>query len=570
MKKIFFFLFLFFLPMISNASNRYEVEDYKIEAFVEENGNLKVNEFIVLNGNVESFYKNIYYRNSRYIEKDPYDFTHDGIHNGTGLENIRVSYLELKKDEIFSLDRVNEFEPLQRIYYEEDKTDREYVESSHQDGKTLKLFYQQNDARVVFFFTYEILDVVVTHQDISEIYWTFINSEFQSNIENLQIKIYLPHQSNADYLKAWIHGDLLGQIHFDKNQIITASMKKIAKETGIHLRITFDSSVLKDSKKETDVLAFEKISDLEEKKIQEEHAMDKKNRKITDIIVLISETYLSFLFLWWIYVYFRFDREYKKPHIELGKTKIIQDYSIEVVDAFLNNEVTYKAFLCSFLNLIYKKNIRLSFWHRRKDNYEFILDHREGTTHTEDVLLDLLFEKIGKKNKFTLNEFKRFVEEKPNMFQKNYWTWQNCVEKDLLREKFYEQNGQPIISSIFLLLFSFFLLFANIYFGTNLVFPWIVFFFACSFFFYSMFIKKRSKKGNHDYYSWLLFQEFLDKIDNEEIEEENLDLYLLYSILFHKENKLFLKLSKKTFLDKAMVLKVKKEFQNAIENKKSI
>ena len=49
-----------------------------------------------------------------------------------------------------------------------------------------------------------------------------------------------------------------------------------------------------------------------------------------------------------------------------------------------------------------------------------------------------------------------------------------------------------------------------------------------------------------------------------------LDLYLLYSILFHKENKLFLKLSKKTFLDKAMVLKVKKEFQNAIENKKSI
>lgn len=563
MKKIGFLFILFFLPILVSASNRYEVEDYKIEAFILENGDLKVKEFVVLNGNVETFYKNIYYRNSRYIEKEPYDFTHDGIHNGDRLENIRVSFREIAFDEVLSFDTLQEsFTPLKRIYYEEDKTDQEYVESSQQDGKSLKLFFKQSDGRVAFLFEYTIADVIVSYQDVSEIYWTFIDSEFQNRIENLQIRIHLPKPSKSEFLKTWIHGDLMGQVAFDKNQVITASMKKIEKETGIHVRVTFDSAVVEGSSKKLEFSAFQNICELEEKKIQEEHEMDKKNRKITEILVLFSKIYLSFLGIWWIYVYFRFDRECQKPDLGLKKPVIIKDYNIEVACAFYHGEVTFQAFLCSFLNLLYKKNIRLSPWHR-KANYEFVLDNREGTTHTEDVLLDLLFEKIGKKNKFSLKEFQTFVNERQGIFAKNYLNWKNCVEKDVLREGFYEQNGQPIISSIFLLLLSFFLLFADIYFKTNLVFPWIVFFFGCSFFFYSMFIKKKSKKGNQDYYTWVALEEFLSQV--EEIEEKDRDLMLLYSILFGKEKKLLLKKSKKTLLEGNMVLEVKKEFQDAIE-----
>jgi len=565
MRKIYALLLFFLFPTIVFAINRYEVENYFYDVEILENGNMKVKELIILNGNIESFYKNIYYRNSRLSEKIPFDFTHDKIHNGTGLENVIV-----KSKELTSNDKVDEtlfhekFIPMERIYYEEDKEDKEYVEKSHQDGKELKIFYQKSSGRVAFLIEYTVLDVVVRHQDVAEIYWTFIDSEFQNGIENLMIRIHLPHESREAYLKTWIHGDLMGKISYENNQMMLAKMKKISKETAINIRMTFDTNVVSSIKKEkqTNQISFQNILELEEKKIQEEHETDKKQKQLIRILLRVSYVYVSLLLVWWVYVYFRYDKEYKYKKKE--KLKIIKEYNIEIVDAFFHDEVTYKGFLCSFLNLIYKKNIRVSIWHRKNENYEFILENRDHITHTEEVLIDFLFERIGNKNKFSVQDFKNYAQEKPNLFQKYYDTWKNCVMKDTLREKFYEQNGKPIISSIFLLLFSFFILFANIYFGTFLILPWVAFTFGVSFFFYSIFIKKRTRKGNDDYYSWINFQNFLKKFDPKELEEP-LELCLIYSLLFENPENVLKQKRKGILFDRAFLKLVEKEFKAAIK-----
>jgi len=148
------------------------------------------------------------------------------------------------------------------------------------------------------------------------------------------------------------------------------------------------------------------------------------------------------------------------------------------------------------------------------------------------------------------------------VFERYYLNWQHCVEKDTMREEFYEKNGQPIITSIFLLLLSFFLLFANLYFEVSLVLPWIVFLLSAVFFFYSSFLRKKSRKGIEDYTKWKAYETYLEECD----ELCYSDSHLLYSLMFSKEEKFLKHISRNSiFKNEKLISSVKAALLEAIE-----
>ncbi len=567
MKKIFLLILLFVFPTIVQAVNRYDIDYFLIDSEILENGAMKVRELLVLNGNLDTFQKNIYYRNSRLPVLDVYDYTHSSFHSGTGLSDIEVSVLPLQKDEDISFDLLEqEFMKLPRIYYEEDKTNAEYVESSTQDGKTLKIFYQVAEGKVAILIEYCVKDVILKHKDVAELYWTFVDSEFQSDIDFLKIRVTLPESPTTELHSTWIHGDLTGSSKKINEKTVESSMRKVAKETAINIRMTFDASIVKDvnKNKKTNIQAYSNIINAEKKRVSEEQKSNNQREKVILILSNLCKFYIVVILIWWIYVYFRYDREYKSSFQEKYFKEIITDYDITVASTFLFDGVVPIAFVISFLNLILRKNIKISIWPSRKGNYEFILDHRENVSHTEDVLLDLLFEKVGNKNRFSLGKLKKYVSEAQTakVFERYYLNWQHCVEKDTMREEFYEKNGQPIITSIFLLLLSFFLLFANLYFEVSLVLPWIVFLLSAVFFFYSSFLRKKSRKGIEDYTKWKAYETYLEECD----ELCYSDSHLLYSLMFSKEEKFLKHISRNSiFKNEKLISSVKAALLEAIE-----
>ncbi len=558
MKKTIYFLVLFFLFIINiKAYVNYDITDYLIDSTILNNGDLQIKELIVLDGQFHGYVRDILYRNNK-LSNDSNSFSDNAIYNAKGIDNIKI-YAKKVEDEVSFKTFGEVFNPLNKVYYENDAENGNYYESSLTDGKSFKMYYSGNDEKVAYLITYTIKSAVVIHSDIAELYWTFIGDGFEDKINNLQIKVHLPDNDLSDLFRFWAHGDITGIINKQDDKTILATMKSLDKNSPVDIRITFNKNLITNqiNLNKTDNNALDKILDVEIKRAIVTEEQIKFAKMIYNIVVIISSVFIVFLISWWIYVYIRYDREYKSTFTNKYNREFIDDYNVEVVDYLMKGNVTSNAMAASIMNLIYKKNIKVNY--NDKNNYQFILDNRNNVNDTEDVLLDFLFETVGNNNMFTSKDLDNYAKNSYAKFQSNYSNWLNCVRKDAQKQNFYEKNGVPIVTSIFLLLIALLISFLTYYYRVDFILGFIVFPLSMIFLIYSLMIKKRSKKGNEDYVRWKAFKNFLNDFgtfDTKELPEIVLwERYLVYATVFGLADK----------VEKVMNTKIK-EFQDIYPN----
>ena len=543
MKKILWLLLLLSLPIIVEARVSYDLTNFLVDATILDNGDLQVKELIVLDGNFNGYWINIPYRNPVLEYHTPINFAADAIYNGSGISNVKL--FAKKIDEEISFDTFDEeFVTLTRSYYEEDAQNGNYVESSNQNGKSYKMYYKAENEKVAFLIEYTLEDMVVLHEDVAELYFAILSEDFEDSIEDLQIRVNLPKEDSSNNFRIWTHGDLTANIDFLNRSSFLTTVKKTYANTAIDVRTTFDASLMNRSlvRKTTEEKALDQIIAVEEERAQAANQARETAKKNMTITYIICAIYIVIIILWWIYVYIRFDREYKSTFTLKYNREFIEDYNVEVVDYLMNHNITPNAMSASILNLIYKKNIKVeeipSEKKKKEKNYRFSLINRDKASDTEDVLLDFLFETVGKDNTFTTEELKKYASGTTTFgnFQKSYTNWQNCVRKDGERQNFFEKNGLPIVSSIFLLLIALIIVCYVSYLDVYSVMVIIVMTLSLVFLIYALFIRKRTKKGNEDYVRWKAFKNFLEdfgRFDIKELPEIALwEKYLVYATVF--------------------------------------
>ena len=543
MKKILWLLLLLSLPIIVEARVSYDLTNFLVDATILDNGDLQVKELIVLDGNFSGYWINIPYRNPVLEYHTPINFAADAIYNGSGISNVKL--FAKKIDEEISFDTFDEeFVTLTRSYYEEDAQNGNYVESSIQNGKSYKMYYKAENEKVAFLIEYTLEDMVVLHEDVAELYFAILSEDFEDSIEDLQIRVNLPKEDSSNNFRIWTHGDLTANIDFLNRSSFLTTVKKTYANTAIDVRTTFDASLMNRSlvRKTTEEKALDQIIAVEEERAQAANQARETAKKNMTITYIICAIYIVIIILWWIYVYIRFDREYKSTFTLKYNREFIEDYNVEVVDYLMNHNITPNAMSASILNLIYKKNIKVeeipSEKKKKEKNYRFSLINRDKASDTEDVLLDFLFETVGKDNTFTTEELKKYASGTTTFgnFQKSYTNWQNCARKDGERQNFFEKNGLPIVSSIFLLLIALIIVCYVSYLDVYSVMVIIVMTLSLVFLIYALFIRKRTKKGNEDYVRWKAFKNFLEdfgRFDIKELPEIALwEKYLVYATVF--------------------------------------
>ncbi len=545
MKKIIFILLLCFIPSFCRASSiNYDITNFLIDATIEENGDLTVQELIVLDGSFNGYVRELQYENNKLdsYEKGNINFSNSAIYNAEGISNITLKTRNVT-NEIVTFDTFQkDFTPLIKVINEKMAKDGNYIYRKDENLLSYKMYQSAKNESIAFYISYTIDKAVVLHQDVAELYWTFIGNGFTDQINNLQIKLHVPKNENNEEFYFWVHGDITGESEKINNDTILATMKSLDKKSVIDIRVLFSKEILTNPERlrNSDEEAFNKIWKIEEERAESVNRQREFARQVVRATKIATIIYYIVLILLWIYIYWKFDKEYKSDFHSKYYREFTGSYNVEVIDYLMNKSITPNAMSASIMNLIYKKNIKIEEIKDsvKKKKYLFIYQNNDGVTETEQVLLDFLFEKVGKENKFTTNDLEKYASSTKtcSKFSKYYTEWKNCVIKDAEREKFYENNGIPVVLGILFLLVTILIFMLVMYYHVDFLPCYLLLPAGIIFLFYTILIRKRTKKGNEDYLRWKAFKNFLKDFGNFKVKDlpEIIlwEKYLVYATIF--------------------------------------
>lgn len=539
LKLILLSFFLFFPFFVKADTVNYNINHYYINANILENGDLEITELIVLKGKFNGYIRDIIYKNSLLGEEG---YTNNHIYNARDIEILEIA---AKKVNNITFETISDLDFTSLKLGQ--GSNYGYLENKINNGKSYKMYFKSNGDTVAFRLKYIVKDAIVLHEDVAELYWTFIGSEYEDMIKDLQIKVNLPNKDDSGNFRIWAHGEIAGEVRPFENKYLLATVNKLNAYNSVDIRTTFDASLMNKNRvnKKTEKEALNEILKVETKKAEKANQERERMRKIYYTFFGISLVYLLALLIAWIYVYLKYDKEYKSTfHLEYNR-EFIDDYNVEVVDYLINKKITPNAMSASIMNLIFKKVIKVEEikTDKKTKEYRFTLLDKEKCNETEKYLINFLFQKVGHDNTFTTKELHGYAKgtKTCEKFSVCYTSWKNKVVRDGKDQKFFENKAKAIRISVLFLLGAFFLQIIISALSVVSMVSAILFVLCIFFLLYTCFLFKRTKKGNEDYVRWMAFKKFLNDFGSfptKELPEITLwERYMVYATVFGLANK---------------------------------
>lgn len=254
MLKKFKFILFFLALIIPFGVEAYGIENYYIDATIEEDGDLLVQEYFNLTGEFNGFERIINYRNSDLYEFDPDMSSYGGslIHNGSNVEILEVRAVSI--DSNFSFNNVGG-DIFTKTYSASKGDYGVYEEEYETDGESI-LIYNPSSYNKAFYIKYRIKNIAIRHNDVGEIGWNVVGNELSESVGRLKMYLHIPGNTNV---RAWAHGPLNGNVDIIDNETVLLTISNLSSYRAVDVRATFDLSVIDKSSKVTNVSALDKI-----------------------------------------------------------------------------------------------------------------------------------------------------------------------------------------------------------------------------------------------------------------------------------------------------------------------
>lgn len=540
MKKFILFIVLLFTPVFVYAKDiDYDITDYYVKANILDNGDMEVNEIIVLDGTFNGYERDIAFKNNNLNHSESMNYEVDAIYNATGIFNYST-YAKYVSDIDFDTfnETFTELIPVENTY---DAVKGNVYITEYSSFYRFRMYHRTNDAKTAFLIKYTVDDAVVMHNDVAELYWTFIGEDFEDELNNVNIRIYLPEQDTSDNFRIWAHGDLTGEVYKHDNSYVEANVKNISANSPVDIRMTIDKNLIKDSSTldHSNEEALDKIIEVETKRADEANRQRVIAKVIYDIFLAITAISVIYQLISIYIIYKLFDKEYKSDFMCDYNREFIEDYDVEVVEYIMKKNVGPNAMSASIMNLIYKNKIKAErIVDSKKEDYKFTLIDRENVSDAENHLINFLFIIVGDKKSFTTKQLKQYAKSTKtyDTFTSNYTTWNNKVTKVCKNLKIFESHFRVSIYAFIFLLVAIILTIISINIGVFNYFMIINIVLSIGIFIYTLAFKKRTKYGNEQYVRWKAFKRFLEDFgdfENKELPEISLwEKYMVYATVF--------------------------------------
>ena len=545
MKRVLLGLILFFVPSMVSAVN-VEVTDYLVDAYILENGDVEVHELIVADGTFNYFERDLFYQNSALEEGD--SLANNAIYNATDISDVTIQAKEV--DQVsFDTIQDTDFNDFDLVSYASNGDKGKYTESYLSNGYRYRMYYYTDHRKTAFLISYTIEDAVVLHEDVAELYWTFVPDGFEETLRNVEIQVHLPGEDTSDLFRFWAHGNLDGLVEKIGNQGVKATISEVLPGESVDVRLTFNLDLVNSDEvaKHSYITTLDDIIAVETQRADAANLLRKDLLSKRTTAVWISWIMIGSILVLGIIIYFKYGKSPKSSYYSKYNREFIEDYNVEVIDYLMNRKITPNALSASIMNLIYKKNISAKEidGSKKGKDYEFTLFNTEKLNDSEIMLVEFLFDTVGKKKVneanqkiFTTKDLKSYASgtKTCNFFIKSYTAWKNNVLQKGIDEKFFETSGVPKIIGIIILFIAIFLLMYIVNYGIDYVPCYIAILLGVVFFLYTLVIYKKTKKGSEHYARWNAFKNFLNDFGSFELKElpEIIlwERYLVYATVF--------------------------------------
>jgi uncharacterized membrane protein len=557
MKKIFFLITLLLLiPFDAKALvPNYSIDGVYINADIKDNGDMLVKEQIVMNGSFNGYIRDLYYKGN------------NSLYDASNIENISVCELPLKDRGIFLNDDI--YTCFQKVSTASKGESHVYTLNNSFDYISLTMYNYNPSGTKIFYIVYILKDVVIIHNDIAELYWTFIGNGFDDNIADVEIEVNLP--STASDLRVWAHGPLTGDISKINNSKIKATIENLHANNLADIRAVFDKTLIPNGTKKANDVVFDAILHEEQqradaankeredaKKILEEdqqkiESNTNKFNKISIIWILIA-TFITIL------LYFKYDKE-REATFKLRYNREIPDgYSPEMIEYLMKKKVSTLSLSATILSIIEKKGLELkevdsnSFFNK-KDYLLIKGDSIEPLTTSEIYIKDWFINEIGDGTKVSLNKVKKYCKSDFGSFKfkEKYDYWTSLAEREGVKEGFYEKNVRTKVLLCFCYATGIYIYFKSLdTYSRTTIYTNFVFFISFALIIYTLKLTKKTVKGIEEYSKIKAFKNFL--LDFGRFDEKELPVIVLWGKYMVYATALGI--SKK--VSKAMNMKIKK------------
>lgn len=529
MKKIVIFLFLLFLwPIkVSALEVDYDVLGLYINADILENGDMRVQEQIVLDGSFNGYIRDLYFKGKYHL------------YDASDIELKRVCEVPSSKKGEFNLSAAS-LNCFKCVSSASPGSSHVYKVDNYSDNISLTMHNYTENRERIFYIEYILEDVVVIHNDIAELYWTFVGQNFDDNIDEVMITINLPKR--ATDLRVWAHGPLWGTVEQENNERVIAKIDGLPRNQLIDVRTVFDLNIVPNGTKFSKKSSFTEI--LEEEQRRSDEANEVREKHAT-YVKIIDYSVLTLTYSWLIgavaliyHIYKKYDKEHRSDFHHQYFREFAGDYGPETVEYLMNKKrISTTGLSASILNIIYKKGFVVK--EEKKNKYTLVDNEPKiPLSEKEQFIKEWLLNDCGNGSEVKITDISKEAQSMKGAqrFVKNYNKWLAKAGAAAKKQGFFEDYD--FNSSFRLKALGYFFLGVLII-GLHIVLmvksQTLIFVIIAGAFLliYPFTITKRTLKGNDHYYKWKAFKRFLldfGRFNEKELPEIALwDKYLVYA-----------------------------------------
>ena len=545
MKKLFTFVFafVFFIPILVFADS---TTNYFIEANIKENGDMEVRELKVMDGNYNGFSTTLRYKNNNLKSFSGIldDFEGSDIYNATDLVDLKVydakfnGNLEYNINEEFNL--VNSA----------NKGDYGVYTKSYISGGEKLMIYLPSSYNMASLVTYTLKNVVVLHNDVAEIAWDFIGSDYGEDINNLKIIVNLP--SNSEELRVFSHGPLNGINKINSKSSVELNYDYLPYKNAVDIRVAFDKKIVPGAIKKSNINGLNYILEVEKNRADIANNQRDKERIKENIALVLKGAgfiWLCGLLVAIYIVYKKYDKEYNSNFSAKYFKDIPSEYSPTVVSYLMYKKIKENCFSATILDLITKKFFVLEEIKTEskgllktsiKKDYKFTKNENINLelTGSEKKVVSLLLDEVGDGKSFTLKDLKssskNYSSAKRLINLYDDWKYKSLNEAE--KYNFYEDGSKiktlGILYSLIFPLITFISMFLDLNLGAAYLFNIV----SIISIIYFISFTRRTKEGNEEYQKWKALNNFMKdfgRLDEKDLPEVKLwEKYLVYATVF--------------------------------------
>ncbi|HYF82766.1 MAG TPA: DUF2207 domain-containing protein [Clostridia bacterium] len=411
------------------------------------------------------------------------------------------------------------------------ETENTYQLLDEGDGIRLKIFSTAEDESRTFVIKYKVLNAAVKYKDTGELYWKFMGEDTDVKIENFDLTITLPPGAGKEQIKIFAHGPLSGISEIVNSRNVSLKIEKLLPHNFVEARVLFPTGLIMDSKRIVDKEALAGIMSEEKGFADEANARRTKARAA----VGFSLAYVLFELFLIIYLYFKYDKEYKAKFAGEYFRELPGNYSPAVLAVLWNfGKVNPRDITATMMDLVRRRYLKLNveqreirglIKHKFENEYVFELNKEadlEALSSHEKYLIDWLISTIGNGDSVSLKDIEQYSKtlKGAESFKTDYDAWVGYVKIEAESLSFFDRNtmkGQifGVIVAVIGMVYGGFTAAVN-----NNIAGFIVLLIASfTLLIYSLIIRRRSKYGVEQFKMWKAFRRFLkhfsqlDKVD---------------------------------------------------------